>query len=99
IQATPNCLRSQAPANLTALGALVFIAGFFMSGSQTSMSPLAATFYPTVGRATGDARRGSLRSHPWDVHGRRSAQFGLEASNSLWAFWRCPRQSLLSLSR
>jgi hypothetical protein len=41
-------LRIQAPANLTALGTLV-IAGFFMSGSQTSMSPLAASFHPTVG--------------------------------------------------
>lgn len=46
-------LIAQAPSNLIALGALVFMAGFFMSGSQTSMSPLAATFYPTVGRATG----------------------------------------------
>jgi AAHS family 4-hydroxybenzoate transporter-like MFS transporter len=35
------------------LGAAIFMAGFFMSGSQTSMSPLAAAFYPTVGRATG----------------------------------------------
>jgi MFS transporter, AAHS family, 4-hydroxybenzoate transporter len=35
------------------LGATVFMAGFFMSGSQSSMSPLAAAFYPTLGRATG----------------------------------------------
>lgn len=46
-------LIAQAPTNLIALGALVFMAGFFMSGSQTSMSPLAAGFYPTLGRATG----------------------------------------------
>ena len=31
----------------------MFLAGFFMSGSQSSMSPLAAGFYPTLGRATG----------------------------------------------
>jgi MFS transporter, AAHS family, 4-hydroxybenzoate transporter len=46
-------LIAQAPSNLIALSVLVFMAGFFMSGSQTSMSPLAADFYPTVGRATG----------------------------------------------
>lgn len=32
---------------------LVFTAGFFMSGAQTSMSPLAAGFYPTRARSTG----------------------------------------------
>ncbi|WP_315834343.1 aromatic acid/H+ symport family MFS transporter [Bradyrhizobium prioriisuperbiae] len=44
---------AQVSANLVVLSAAVFMAGFFMSGSQTSMSPLAAGFYPTVGRATG----------------------------------------------
>jgi MFS transporter, AAHS family, 4-hydroxybenzoate transporter len=39
--------------NLTALIATVFMAGFFMSGSQSSMPPLGASFYPTIGRATG----------------------------------------------
>jgi AAHS family 4-hydroxybenzoate transporter-like MFS transporter len=46
-------LIAQASVNLTTLGAAVFMAGFFLSGSQTSMSPLAAGFYPTLGRATG----------------------------------------------
>jgi AAHS family 4-hydroxybenzoate transporter-like MFS transporter len=31
------------------------MAGFFLSGSQTALSPLAAAFYPTAGRATGVA--------------------------------------------
>jgi len=39
--------------NMTAVAAAVFLAGFFMSGSQSAMSPLAAAFYPTLGRATG----------------------------------------------
>ena len=33
----------------------IFMAGFFLSGSQTALSPLAAAFYPTAGRATGVA--------------------------------------------
>jgi len=44
---------AQVSTSLVALGAAVFMAGFFMSGAQTSMSPLAAAFYPTLGRATG----------------------------------------------
>ena len=44
---------NQVSANLVVLSATVFLAGFFMSGSQSSMSPLAAGFYPTLGRATG----------------------------------------------
>ncbi|MYM85882.1 MFS transporter [Rugamonas sp. FT82W] len=40
-------------ADLVLLGACVFSAGFFMSGSQTGMNALAAAFYPTSGRATG----------------------------------------------
>jgi MFS transporter, AAHS family, 4-hydroxybenzoate transporter len=44
---------AQASGYPTMLGVVVFMAGFFMSGAQTSMSPLAAAFYPTLGRATG----------------------------------------------
>lgn len=44
---------AQVASNLVVLSATVFMAGFFMSGSQSSMSPLAAGFYPTLGRATG----------------------------------------------
>lgn len=39
--------------DLMLLGACVFCAGFFISGSQTGMNALAAAFYPTAGRATG----------------------------------------------
>jgi AAHS family 4-hydroxybenzoate transporter-like MFS transporter len=39
--------------NLPAVAVAVFLAGFFMSGSQSATSPLAAAFYPTLGRATG----------------------------------------------
>src|SRR6266849_8666956 len=46
-------LEKSSSGELDCKAALVFMAGFFMSGSQTSMSPLAACFYPTVGRATG----------------------------------------------
>jgi len=41
------------PSNVLVLGGAVFFAGFFMSGAQTSLQPLAAIFYPTRGRATG----------------------------------------------
>ncbi len=41
--------------SLTMLQALVFFAGFFTTGSQTSICALAAAFYPTQGRATGVA--------------------------------------------
>lgn len=41
------------PATVTGLIITVFMAGFFTSGSQSSMPPLAASFYPTIGRATG----------------------------------------------
>jgi AAHS family 4-hydroxybenzoate transporter-like MFS transporter len=34
---------------------MIFVAGFFLSGAQTALSPLAAAFYPTSGRATGVA--------------------------------------------
>jgi MFS transporter, AAHS family, 4-hydroxybenzoate transporter len=44
---------AQVSGNLVLLGGVVFMAGFFMSGAQSSMSPLAAAFYPTLGRATG----------------------------------------------
>ncbi|ACL62709.1 aromatic acid/H+ symport family MFS transporter [Methylobacterium nodulans] len=37
------------------LAPAIFMAGFFLSGSQTSLSPLAAAFYPTHARATGVA--------------------------------------------
>ncbi|MBU6256919.1 MAG: MFS transporter [Burkholderiales bacterium] len=41
--------------SLAVLQALVFLAGFFTTGSQTSICTLAAAFYPTQGRATGVA--------------------------------------------
>jgi len=37
------------------LGLLIFLAGTAMNGAQSSMPTLAATFYPTQGRATGVA--------------------------------------------
>ncbi len=44
---------SRLPGNEAALGFGLFLAGFFMSGSQSSMLPLAAAFYPTPVRSTG----------------------------------------------
>ena len=41
--------------DFTLLVVAVTLAGFFLSGSQTSLLPLAAAFYPTRGRATGVA--------------------------------------------
>jgi AAHS family 4-hydroxybenzoate transporter-like MFS transporter len=40
---------------LTALYLSVAVAGFFINAAQSSMSALAAGFYPTIGRATGVA--------------------------------------------
>ena len=41
------------PGEIVFLGGEVFLAGFFMSGSQTSLLPLAAASYLTSSRATG----------------------------------------------
>jgi AAHS family 4-hydroxybenzoate transporter-like MFS transporter len=46
-------LMGRGAGDLDLLAALVFGAGFCMNGAQTSMSALAAGFYPTRCRATG----------------------------------------------
>ncbi|ADO69138.1 aromatic acid/H+ symport family MFS transporter [Stigmatella aurantiaca] len=48
-------LTARSSGSVTVLGAMVLATGFFTSGAQTSMSALAARFYPTQGRATGVA--------------------------------------------
>ncbi len=81
--------------NLVVLSATVFLAGFFMSGSQSSMSPLAAGFYPTLGRATGlrwmlgIGRFGAILGRA----GRRSSQPGLGSSSSSSGCWLCRLRS------
>lgn len=45
----------QGIANLTMLGALIFLSGIAINGAITAMPALAAQFYPTQGRATGVA--------------------------------------------